>query len=361
MDQTGQDVPIGAIVKRLMRANSCSLMEFEGRSTRGKSCLAHIIQVVMDGQNVSFPNTFVLLGFSDHPWLEIPLFGVVQAAYIFALMGNSSIIFLSMVEPRLQTPMYFFLDNLSMLDLCVTSTIVPQLLTNLLGPEKTISAWGCITQVYIFSWAGSTECVVLAVMAFDRYAAICQPLRYAALMHPWACVWLAVACWSSGLANSLVQVTLAIQLPFCGKRTLDHFFCEIPALIKLACADTTANELYLALGDVPFALMAPLVVLISYSLIARAVLKLPSAEGRIKAFNTCSSHLLVVILFYGPCIYIYIQPPANSTQAKFMSFFYCVITPVLNPLIYTLRNKDVKAAWRRILPSLGMGKYFRSR
>uniref|UniRef100_A0A8C5L6J4 Olfactory receptor n=1 Tax=Jaculus jaculus TaxID=51337 RepID=A0A8C5L6J4_JACJA len=294
----------------------------------------------MDGQNVSFPNTFVLLGFSDHP---------------------CSIILLSLLGPRLQTPMYFFLDNLSMIDLCVTSTIVPQLLTNLLGPEKTISAWGCVTQLYIFSWAGSTECALLAVMAFDRYAAVCQPLRYAALMHPWACVWLAAACWSSGLANSLLQATLTILLPLCGRNTLDHFFCEVPALIKLACGDTTANDLALAMGAIPFGIVAPLVVLMSYSFIARVVLKLPSAEGRSKAFSTCSSHLLVVTLFFGPAIYMYLQPPANSIQAKFMSFFYCVITPVLNPLIYTLRNKDVKAAWRRILLTQDGRKSFKAR
>ncbi|XP_008710267.2 olfactory receptor 15-like [Ursus maritimus] len=279
----------------------------------------------------------------------MPLFGVVLVSYILTVGGNSSIIFLSMVEPRLQTPMYFFLDNLSVLDLCVTCTIVPQLLANLWGPEKTIASWGCITQAYLFHWTGCTECALLAVMAFDRYVAICRPLQYTLIMQPQVCVQLATAAWSSGLANSVLQATLTLQLHHCGLHILDHFFCEVPVLIKLACGDTTANDLSLAVGAIPFALMAPLLVLISYTFIAKAVLKLPSADGRYKALSTCSSHLVVVIMYFGPAIYVYLQPPANSTQAKFMSFFYCVITPLLNPLIYTLRNKDVKRAWKRIL------------
>ncbi|XP_008840103.1 olfactory receptor 15-like [Nannospalax galili] len=319
------------------------------------------MQRAMEGQNVSFPKTFLLVGFSDHPWLELPLFGVILVSHILTLMGNSSIILLSLVEPRLQTSMYFFLDNLSMLDLCVTCAIVPQMLSNLCGPEKTIAASGCITQVYIFTCTSCTECVLLAVMAFDRYVAICQPLRYTLIMHFWACVWLATACWASGLANSLLQGTLTLQLPFCGHHIVDHLFCEVPALLKLACGDTTANDLALKLVAIPFGMVAPLIVLISYSFIARAVLKLPSAGGRYKAFSTCSSHLLVVTMFFGPGMYTYLQPPANSTQAKFMSFLYCVITPLLNPLIYTLRNKDVKVAWRRILPAQHGWKAFKVR
>ncbi|XP_040604013.1 olfactory receptor 15-like [Mesocricetus auratus] len=319
------------------------------------------MQVTMKDQNVSFPGTFVLMGFSDLPWLEIPLFGVLLVSYIFTLIGNSSIVFLSMVEPRLQTPMYFFLDNLSMLDLCTTYTIVPQLLVNLWSPEKAIASWSCMTQAYLFHWTSCTECALLAVMAFDRYVAVCCPLQYVLVMHLWACVWLAAVCWASGLANSLVQATLTLYLTFCAKNTLDHFFCEVPALIKLACGDTTTNDLSLSLGAIPFGVVSPLTVLISYTFIARAVLKLPSAEGRRKAFSTCSSHLLVVTMFFGPGMYTYLQPPGNNTQSKFLSFFYCVVTPMLNPLIYTLRNKDVKEAWRRILSSQGRGKSLKAR
>ncbi|XP_004841971.2 olfactory receptor 2G3-like [Heterocephalus glaber] len=311
--------------------------------------------------NASFPNTFILLGFSEFPWLERPLFAVVLVCYLLTLVGNSSIILLSLLDPRLQMPMYFFLDNLSLLDLCISCTVLPQLLVNLWGPDKTIAAWGCITQVYLFSWTGCTECILLTMMAVDRYVAICRPLQYTLIMRPWVCAQMAAASWLSALATSLLHATLTIQLPLCGQHTLDHFFCEIPVLIKLACGDTTANELALALGAIPFVMVAPLLVLISYIFISRAVLKLPSAEGRHKALSTCSSHLLVVTMFFGPSIYMYLQPPAKSTQAKFMSFFYCIITPVLNPLIYTLRNKDVETAWKRILQSLGQVKSWKVR
>ncbi|KAM6224086.1 olfactory receptor 2G3-like [Rhynchocyon petersi] len=307
----------------------------------------------MEKENISFPNEFVLLGFSDHPWLEMPLFIVVLVSYIFTLMGNSSIILLTLMDHRLHTPMYFFLDNLSVLDLCITTTIVPQLLVNLWGPNKTIAYWGCITQSYLFHWAGCTECVLLAVMSFDRYVAICQPLQYTLIMRPHVCLLLAATAWLSSLANSLLQATLTLKLHRCGHHTLDHFFCEVPALIKLACEDTTANDLYLIVGSIPFALVAPFLVLVSYTFIARAVIKLPSPEGRRKAFSTCSSHMVVVIMYYGPASYLYLQPPSNSTLAKFTSFFYCVVTPLLNPLIYTLRNKDVKKALKKTLQLQG--------
>ncbi|KAM4862054.1 olfactory receptor 2G3-like [Thomomys bottae] len=314
----------------------------------------------MTGENVSFPNTFVLLGFSEYPWLQIPLFAVVLVSHILTITGNSSIILLSMMEPRLQTPMYFFLDNLSLLDLCISCNIAPQLLANLWGPEKTIASWGCTTQIYVFSWTSCTECALLAVMALDRYVAICRPLRYSLIMHPWACVWMAAVSWFSGFINSLLQATLTFQLPLCGHHTLDHFFCEVPALIKLACGDTTVINLSLALVSIPFGIVAPLIVVISYTLIGRAVLKLPSAEGRHKALSTCSSHLVVVTMYFGPGIYLYLLSPSKSSQAKFLSFFYCIITPLLNPLIYTLRNKDVRAAWKRILQFQSWGMFFKA-
>ncbi|XP_010624010.1 olfactory receptor 15-like [Fukomys damarensis] len=315
----------------------------------------------MEKENVSFSNTFVLLGFSEFPWLKRPLFAVVLVSYILTLLGNSSIVLLSLVDPRLQTPMYFFLDNLSLLDLSITCTIVPQLLANLWGPDKTITSLGCITQSYLFCLAASTECALLAMMAIDRYVAICRPLQYTLIMRPWVCVQMAAASWASGLANALLQAILTHQLPFCVQRTLTHFFCEMSVLIKLACGDTTANELALTLMTIPFGMVAPLMIIISYSFIARAVLKLPSAEGRRKALSTCSSHLLVVTMYFGPGMYLYLQPSSKSSQAKFTSFFYCIITPLLNPLIYTLRNKDVQTAWKRILRSQSGVKSLKAR
>ncbi|EHB18121.1 Olfactory receptor 15 [Heterocephalus glaber] len=310
---------------------------------------------------MSFPNTFVLLGFSEFPWLERPLSAVVLLSYLLTLVGNSSIILLSLVDPRLQTPMYFFLDNLSLLDLGLTSTTVPQLLANLWGLDKAIAAWGCITQAYIFSWMGTTECILLAMMAIDRYVAICRPLQYTLIMCSWVYVRMAAASWSGGLASSLLQATMTLQLPLCGQHTLDHFFCEVPVLIELACGDTTANVLALTVLDISFGMMPALLVVISYTFIARAILKLPSAEGRHKALSTCSSHLVVVTMYFGPGLSMYLCPPAESSQAKFLSFFYCIITPVLNPLIYTLRNKDVQTAWKKILQSQGLVMAWKAR
>ncbi|XP_010610367.2 olfactory receptor 2G3 [Fukomys damarensis] len=250
-------------------------------------------------------------------------------------------------------PMYFFLDNLSLLDLSLTCTIVPQLLANLWGGYKTIAAWGCITQVFLFCWTTSTESALLAMMAIDRYVAICRPLQYTLIMRSWVCVQMAAASWSSGLAYALLQAILTLQLPLCGHHTLDHFFCELPVVLKLACGDTSANELAIILASVPLGMVSPLLVIISYTFIARAVLKLASAEGRHRALSTCSSHLLVVTMYFGPGLYLYLQPSSKNSQVKFMSFLYCVITPMLNPLIYTLRNKDVQTAWKRILQSQG--------
>uniref|UniRef100_A0A673TQI2 G-protein coupled receptors family 1 profile domain-containing protein n=1 Tax=Suricata suricatta TaxID=37032 RepID=A0A673TQI2_SURSU len=306
----------------------------------------------MEGENVSFPSTVVLLGFSDYPWLEMPLFGVVLVSYILTLMGNSSIIFLSMAEPRLRTPMYFFLDNLSVLDLCVTCTIVPQLLANLWGPEKTIASWGCITQAYLFHWTGCTECcVLLAVMSYDRYVAVCRPLHYTVIMHPRLCLQLVTVSWFCGFLNSFVMCPQTMQLSRCGRHKVDHFLCEMPALIAMSCEDTTLVEVFAFVLGVVLLLVPLSLILISYGMIAATVLRIKSAAGRKKAFNTCSSHLTVVSLFYGTIIYMYLQP-ANSysqDQGKFLTLFYTIVTPSVNPLIYTLRNKDVKAAMRKLL------------
>ncbi|XP_021110509.1 olfactory receptor 15-like [Heterocephalus glaber] len=193
----------------------------------------------MERENISFPNTFVLLGFSAFLWLERPLSAVILVSYLLTLVGNSSIILPFLVDPRLQMPMYFFLNNLSMIDLGATCTTVPQLPVNLLGTGKTIVAWGCITQSYLFHWTACTECVLLAVIAIDWYVAICLLQQYTPMMHPWMCMQMAAASWFSGLANFLLQTTLTLQVPLCGHHTLDHFCSEIPVLIKLACGDTS--------------------------------------------------------------------------------------------------------------------------
>ncbi|KAM6222211.1 olfactory receptor 2B11 [Rhynchocyon petersi] len=300
------------------------------------------------------PENFILLGVSDRPWLELPLFVILLVSYILAMLGNIAIILVSKLDTQLQSPMYIFLSHLSFLDLCYTTTTVPQMLFNMGSSMKTISYGGCTVQYAIFHWLGCTECIVLAAMALDRYVAICEPLRYAIIMHRPLCQQLVAVAWVSGFGNSLVQVALTVQLPFCGQRVLNNFFCEVPAMIKLSCADTAVNDATLSVLVAFFVLIPLALILLSYGFIARAVLRIQSSKGRHKAFGTCSSHLVVVSLFYLPAIYMYLQPPSSYSQeqGKFISLFYSIITPTLNPFIYTLRNKDVKGALRRLLEKI---------
>ncbi|KAM6177029.1 olfactory receptor 2B11-like [Erethizon dorsatum] len=301
--------------------------------------------------NESFPEYFILTGLTKYPWLDPPLFFILLTSYLFTLSGNTAIILVSQLDSQLQSPMYFFLTSLSFLDLCFTTTTVPQMLFNLGGPNKSITYTGCMVQAYVFHWLGCSECVLLGVMALDRYVALCQPLRYSIIMDRKLRLQLSGTAWLLGLANSLLQSTLTFQLPLCGNQALDHFFCELPGLIRMACGDTTVNVIILAVVAT-FLIMGPLsMIVVSYGYIARAVFRIPCAAGRLKAFNTCSSHLLVVSLFYGPGIYIYMQPSGDDPQdlTKVLTLFYCVITPMANPFIYTLRNKEVTGALRRLL------------
>lgn len=294
---------------------------------------------------------FILVGFSDQPQLELILFGVILFLYFMTLLGNSTIILVSLLDSKLHNPMYFFLSHLSFLDLCFTSSIVPQLLVNLGSSDKSITYGGCVVQLYVSLALGSTECVLLAVMSYDRYVAVCRPLHYSFVMHPRVCSILASMAWLSGVTTTLVQSTLTLQLPFCGNRKVDHFFCEVPVLIKLACVDTTFNQAELFVASVLFLVVPLSLIMMSYENIAQAVLKIKSALGRRKAFRTCSSHVMVVIIFYGTIIFMYLQPAKSRSkdQGKFVSLFYTVVTPMLNPLIYTLRNKEVKTALKKFM------------
>ena len=305
----------------------------------------------MNRINESVPQEFILLGFSDRPWLELPLFVVFLISYILTIMGNLAIIIVSRLDSKLHTPMYFFLTNLSLLDLCYTTSTVPQMLVNICSLRKVISYGGCVAQLFIFLALGSTECLLLAVMSFDRFVAICRPLHYSIIMHQRLCLQLAAASWVSGFSNSVLQSTLTLQMPLCGHKEVDHFFCEVPALLRLSCVDTTANEAELFFISVLFLLIPVTLILTSYAFIVQAVLRIQSVEGQRKAFGICGSHLIVVSLFYGTAIYMYLQPPspASKDRGKMVSLFYGVITPMLNPLIYTLRNKDVKGAFKRLI------------
>ncbi|XP_037700648.1 olfactory receptor 2G6-like [Choloepus didactylus] len=305
----------------------------------------------MKGTNMSSPAGFILLGFSDQPQLEMVLLLVISVIYILTLMGNTAIILVSYLNPKLHTPMYFFLSNLSCLDLCFTTSIVPQMLWNLKGPEKTISYTGCLIQLYVVFSLGATECVLLTVMAYDRFNAICRPLHYDIIMHPKLLQQLAAVAWSSGSVVSTVETVLVFQLPLCSHHRVDDFLCEVPALMKIACVDTTFLENELTLASVVYVVTPLGLILVSYGCIVRSVLRIKSAEGRRRAFGTCGSHLIVVVLLFGTLISVYIQPKSKYTQnhSKFLTLFYTVVTPSLNPLIYTLRNKDIKWALKRLL------------
>ena len=305
----------------------------------------------MEQKNESSFTGFILLGFSDRLQLEPVLFVVLLIFYIFTLLGNTTIIALSYLDPRLHTPMYFFLSNLSFLDMCYTTSIVPQLLFNLSRADKSISFGGCVVQMYISLALGCTECILLGVMAFDRYAAVCRPLHYTVIMQPHLCALMASASWVTGFANSLLQTVLVFLLPRCGRNKLAHFFCEVPSFLKLACVDTTMNVYVTFFGSVIILLTPVSLIMFSYGQIVRAVLRIKSTAGQRKAFGTCGSHLTVVSLFFGTAIYVYYQPSSKNSQDqdKFMSLFYTVIIPMTNPLIYTLRNRDVNGALKKVL------------
>ncbi|XP_008848675.1 olfactory receptor 2H2-like [Nannospalax galili] len=294
---------------------------------------------------------FLLLGFSEHPHLEKVLFVVVLCCYLLTLLGNTLILLLATLDPRLHSPMYFFLSNLSFLDLCFTTTCVPQMLVNLWGPTKTISFLGCSVQLFIFFLLGTTECILLTVMAFDRYVAVCQPLHYATIIHPRLCRQLAAVAWIIGLLESVIQTPPTLRLPFCAHHQVDDFVCEVPALIRLSCGDTTYNETLMAVASVVILVVPLSLILVSYAAIARAVLRMNSAEAWKKALGICSSHLIVVTFFYSSVIAVYLQPknPYARERGKFFGLFYAVGTPTLNPLVYTLRNKEVKRAFWRLL------------
>ncbi|XP_077169474.1 olfactory receptor 5V1-like [Paroedura picta] len=305
----------------------------------------------MNAQNETDLNEFIILGFKNLKKLSLLLFTGFLITYLFTMLWNAFIITMVIVDQKLRTPMYFFLGNLSFLDICYTSTTIPQMLAHLLSERNTIPYIGCVLQVYFFFSFVGTECLLLAIMAFDRYVAICNPLRYTLIIGKDLCLQLATACWVGGFLNSVVHTTFAFQLPFCGDNHIDAFYCDIPPLLKLSCGDTSLNQiLLLSIGL--FIAWTPLVcILLSYTYIISTVLKIQSTEGRQKAFSTCSSHITVVLLYYGSSIFTYLTSNSSQTSAhtKFITVIYSVLTPLLNPIIYTLRNKDVKNAWKSMI------------
>ncbi|XP_053120600.1 olfactory receptor 10A7-like [Hemicordylus capensis] len=300
-------------------------------------------------QNNTAPAEFILLGLSEDPNLQSVFFFTFLAIYIMTLAGNLLIILLTLADPALHTPMYFFLRNLSFLEICYTSVNVPKMLGNLLSGRKSISFISCALQTYFTFFLGGSECFLLASMSYDRYVAICKPLRYHSLMSQRVCTSLAVASWLSGLFMSFGHTSMVFTLPFCGSKVINHFFCDIPPLLKLACGDTSKREIAVFAVAMIFVTCPFILILMSYAGIIAVILRISSSEGRKKTFSTCSSHLIVVMLFFGSGCITYLKP--NSTYSpdtdKYFSLFYTVISPILNPVIYSFRNKEVKdALWK---------------
>ncbi|KAM8940711.1 olfactory receptor 13D1-like [Lycaon pictus] len=293
---------------------------------------------------------FILQGLSEYPRVEKLLFVMCLMMYLVILLGNSTLIILTLLDFRLHTPMYFFLGNLSFLDIWYTSSFIPSMLIHFLSQKKTISFARCVIQMSASYTMGSTECVLLAVMAYDRYVAICNPLRYSIIMSKALCIQMAALSWGLGFLNSLTETVLAIRLPFCGKNVINHFACEILAFVKLACTDISLNEITIMLGNVIFLFSPLLLICISYIFILSTVLRINSAEGRKKAFSICSAHLTVVTLFYGTILFMYMKPKSkDSAFNKLIALFYGVVTPMLNPIIYSLRNTEVHGAMRKLM------------
>ncbi|XP_027706864.1 olfactory receptor 7D4-like [Vombatus ursinus] len=294
---------------------------------------------------------FLLLGFSEKPEHQLPLFGLFLSMYLVTVGGNLLLMLTIGSDSHLHTPMYFFLSNLSLVDLCLVTTLMPKMLVNLLTHSKAISYAGCLTQMYFFMVFACSDTLLLTVMAYDRFVAICHPLSYVTIMSPQFCGLLALLSWIISFLNAVLHSLLAMRLMFCTKREIPHFYCDLTPILKLSCTDTLINNIlvYLTtgfLGVLPFT-----GIFFSYSQICSSILKVPSTGGKYKAFSTCGSHLCVVLLFYGTFIGVYLSSSVtqSSWKSSVASVMYAVVTPMLNPFIYSLRNKDIKDALRRLI------------
>ncbi|CAM5158954.1 unnamed protein product [Natator depressus] len=308
----------------------------------------------MEEGNHSEVTEFILSGLTDRPELQVPMFVVFLLIYGITLLGNGGMIFLITIDPRLHTPMYFFLRNLSFCDLCVSLIISPKMLLNLLAERKSISYTVCAVQMYLSIVFGDVECLLLAVMAYDRYVAICNPLLYTVTMSRHLCKQLVAVVYTVGIVDSMIYTCCTFRLSFCSSNIINHFFCDVLPLLALSCSDTRINEI------VMFALTSCITgssfvtVLLSYVYIISTILQIRSAESQRKAFSTCSFHLTAVVLSYGTFLFMYLRPTSSYSmdRDKVTSVFYMLVIPMLNPLIYSLRNMEVKDALRRAMNKL---------
>ncbi|XP_015268230.1 PREDICTED: olfactory receptor 5F1-like [Gekko japonicus] len=310
----------------------------------------------MGSDNLTATADFILVGLTNDRKTQILLFGIILILYTFILVGNLWVIMLAQVDSHLHTPMYFFLTHLSSLDICYATSTIPQMLAHLLMGRGRLSLIQCALQMYTALALGSAEALLLGVMAYDRYLAICHPLTYAASMGRWHQVQLASACWGGGFCVSVVCISLTFSHPYCDPCCINHFICEIPMVLKLACDDIHTTKAIIFLISGMIILVTFSVIMISYGLILFSVFQMHSASGLRKAFSTCGSHLSVVILFYGTTTLNYILPPSGRSpdSDKQIAVLYVVVTPLLNPIIYTLRNKDVFAAMAKVLRKIGL-------
>ncbi|XP_032721050.1 olfactory receptor-like protein OLF3 [Lontra canadensis] len=310
----------------------------------------------METDNRTWVREFILLGLSSDWDTRVSLFILFLITYMVTVLGNFLIILLIRLDSRLHTPMYFFLTNLSIVDVSYATSIVPQMLAHFLAVHKAIPFVSCAAQLFFSLGLGGIEFVLLAVMAYDRYVAVCNPLRYSVIMHGGLCIRLAITSWISGSVNSLMQTIITFQLPMCTNKYIDHISCELLAVVRLACVDTSSNEIAIMVSSIVLLMTPFCLVLLSYIQIISTILKIRSTEGRKKAFHTCASHLTVVVLCYGMTIFTYIQPHSSPTvlQEKLISVFYAILMPMLNPMIYSVRNKEVKGAWQKLLGQLSV-------
>ncbi|KAM6158690.1 olfactory receptor 9I1-like [Rhynchocyon petersi] len=304
----------------------------------------------MAKNNLTIVTEFILMGFTDNPTLAILLLMLFLSFYLVSLLGNVGLVILIQVNVQLHTPMYFFLSHLALLDACYTSVITPQILATLATGKTAISYGQCAAQFFFFTLCAGTECFLLAVMAYDRYVAISNPLLYTMAMNPRICWSLAAGAYACGMSGAMLRTACTFTLSFCNDNQINFFFCDLPPLLKLACSDTTNTEIIIIFFGNFVILVNALIILISYLLIIKTILRMKSSGSRVKTFSTCVSHLTAVALFFGTLIFMYIRSGSHKSleEEKVVSVFYTVVIPMLNPLIYSLRNKDVKSAFKKV-------------
>ncbi|KAM8814030.1 olfactory receptor 9Q1-like [Rhynchonycteris naso] len=305
----------------------------------------------MAEKNLTLVTEFLLIAFTDCPERALPLFLLFLFIYLITLLGNLGMIILIHMDRGLHTPMYFLLSQLSFMDICYSSVTVPQTMAMLLELGAALSYTRCAAQFFLFTFFGSIDCYLLALMAYDRYVAVCQPLFYVTIMTQKACVGFVAGAYTAGLVSALVRTASAFTLSFCGTNEIDFIFCDLPPLLKLTCGDSYTQEVVIVVFAIFVIPACMMVILVSYLFIIVAIMRIPSAGGRAKTFSTCASHLAAVLLFFGTLIFMYLRGNSgrSSDEDRVVAVFYTTVIPMLNPLIYSLRNKEVKEALRKIL------------